>query len=104
MDSTGGVDRGGMDGKARRASEDLGGKLGDGVCVCVGRWREEGERETARAQSVTVGVAFSLVRWLTQGSGGVVGPAWQWAAGRVCPVPPVACTFCLVGSFGFGPF
>jgi len=75
--TTGGVDRGGSE-----ASEDLAGETW-GRRVCVGERREEGERETARAQSVTVGVAFSPVRWLTQGSGDVVGPAWQWAVGRV---------------------
>lgn len=79
VDSTGGVDRGGRlegegwDGKARRGRIWLG-KLADGVSAFG---------ETARAQSVTVGVAFSLVRWLTQGSGDVVGPAWHWAWGRV---------------------
>jgi len=72
----------GMGKRGERASEDLAGETW-GRRVCVGERREEGERETARAQSVTVGVAFSPVRWLTQGSGDVVGPAWQWAVGRV---------------------
>lgn len=63
----------GWDGKARRGRIWLG-KLADGVSAFG---------ETARAQSVTVGVAFSLVRWLTQGSGDVVGPSWHWAWGRV---------------------
>jgi hypothetical protein len=55
-----------------------------------GRERERGEGgETARAQSVTVGVAFSLVRWPRAGSWW--GRRGSGRVGRVRGAPPCSC-------------
>ena len=106
--------REGMGKRGERASEveDLAGETwGRRACL---RWREEGGRTRDCESPICDRWCGPFARAVAyagaqgKGSGGVVGPAWQWAAGEgVTRAPvggPVACTFCLVGSFGFGPF